>query len=136
MKVKDIMSESPVTVERNDALSIADALVRDRDIRHFPVLEDGKLVGMVSQRDVLHAGLSSVMGYGSKASEAYLETVPIKEVMTEDVVTVSPDDEIAHTAKLMLSRRIGCVPVVQTGELVGIVSEVDLLRCIAEGEPS
>ena len=66
MKVRDLMAKNPYTVERNDVLSLPSELVERKSIRHFPVLEEGRLVGILSQRDLLHAAFSSAMGYGKK----------------------------------------------------------------------
>lgn len=103
--------------------------VRDN---HFPVLDDGELVGVLSQRDLFHATLGSVMKYGEKAEGAYLATVAVKEVMSAPPVTVGPAATIGETARLMVDRKIGCLPVVERGKLVGLVTETDLLRHLAE----
>ena len=133
MKVRDLMAKNPYTVERNDVLSLPSELVERKRIRHFPVLEDGRLVGILSQTDLLHAAFSSAMGYGERASEEYLRTIPVKEVMIEEVVTASGDEDVSAAARRMLEHKIGCLPVVEDGRLIGILSETDLLRLVAEG---
>ncbi|MBI3129057.1 MAG: CBS domain-containing protein [Candidatus Tectomicrobia bacterium] len=131
MKVREVMTSPVETLDRNDTLSLAGDLMKMKRIRHLPVLEDGALVGIVSQRDLFRAGLSTVMGFGAKAQQEFMRTVLVKEVMTENVVTVSPEDEVAEAARLMLEKQIGCLPVVDDGKLAGLVSESDLVRLVA-----
>ena len=131
MKVRDLMSTNVATVGRNDTLTLADDLMTSKRIRHLPVLEEGRLVGIVSQRDLFHAGLSTAMGFGQKAQKDFLVTVPVKEVMVDEVVTIGPDDDAKAAAGKMLDLKIGCLPVVENGKLIGLLSESDLLRVIA-----
>lgn len=135
MRVKDIMAAEVRTLDRNDSLSVADDLMASEHIRHFPVVDKrmkGRLVGIVSQRDLLHAALSSAMGFGAKASKKFLESVPIKEIMTEEVVTTTPAEDIRVAARVMLEKKIGCLPVLDGETLVGILSESDLLQVVAD----
>jgi CBS domain-containing protein len=90
MKVAELMTTDVVTVGRNDELSVADDIMKMKRVRHLPVLEDGRLVGLLSQRDLFLAALSSAMGFGQKASREFLKSVPVKEVMTDELVTVEP----------------------------------------------
>jgi acetoin utilization protein AcuB len=134
MKVRELMTSAVVTVARNDTLSLADDLMRTKNIRHLPVVEDGRLVGILTQRDLLQAELSSALGFGEKARKEFLKSVVVKEVMTDEVLTVDPETDIKEAARTMLDRRVGCLPVVEKGpkdKLVGIVTDRDLLRVIA-----
>jgi CBS domain-containing protein len=128
MQVQEIMSTTVEVTGRNDALSTVEALMATKKLRHVPVLEDGELVGLVSQRDLFRAMMSSTMGYGEKAQKAYLHTVRVKEIMTDPVVTVAPDISVGEAAELMLQKGIGCLPVIDGTALVGIVTKTDLLR--------
>jgi len=74
--------------------------------------------------------MSSTMGYGEKAQQAYLQSVRVKEIMTYPVVTVSPDTSIAAAADMMITIGIGCLPVVDNQQLIGIITKTDLLRCL------
>jgi CBS domain-containing protein len=122
------MSTAVEVTGRNDDLSAVEALMAAKKLRHVPVLEDGELVGLISQRDLFKAMMSSTMGYGEKAQKAYLHTVRVKEIMTDPVVTVASDLSIGEAARLMLQQGIGCLPVVDGTALVGIVTKTDLLR--------
>ena len=111
MKVDELMTTDVSTVGRNDELSVADDIMKMKRVRHLPVLEDGRLVGVLSQRDLLLAALSTAMGFGQKASREFLKTVPVKEVMTDDVISVARSDDVTKAAHLMIDHKIGCLPV-------------------------
>jgi CBS domain-containing protein len=128
MYVKDLMSRDVVTIGRNDDLRMVDDLMAAKHIRHIPVVEDHDVVGVVSQRDLFQASMSSTMGYGQKGQRAFLHTVWVKEIMTYPVITVSPDTPIGDAADLILTKGIGCLPVIGSGTLVGMVTKPDLLR--------
>jgi CBS domain-containing protein len=131
MKVREIMSTDVATVARNDELTIADDIMNMRRIRHLPVVEEGRLVGVLTQRDLFHAALSTALNFGTKAQKEFLKTVAVKEVMTEDIRTIAPSADVKEAARLLVQHKIGCLPVVENGKLVGIVSETDLLKVIA-----
>lgn len=130
MLVKDVMSTEVTVVDRNDDLSQVEDLMVAKKLRHVPVVENGELVAIVSQRDLFKAMMSSTMGYGEKAQKAYLHSVRVKEIMTDPVVTVAPDTGVGEAAALMLNKGIGCLPVLDGTQLVGIVTKTDLLRYV------
>lgn len=128
--VSDIMTRPVVTLGSNDSLQLAkDILGLDR-LRHFPVVDDGVVVGVVSQRDLYKASLGSVLQYGEKAQQAFLQGIAVKEVMSAPPITITPQVAIQEAARLMIERKIGCLPVLDGGRLVGIVSETDMLKLI------
>ena len=130
MQVREIMSKDIEVVDRNDNLRIVEERMATKQLRHLPVLEQGEVVGLVTQRDLFKAAMSSAMGYGEKAQRAYLQSVRVKEIMTYPVVTVSPDTSVAAAAEMMVNTGIGCLPVVDDHQLIGIVTKTDLLRCL------
>ena len=130
MQVAEIMSKDIEVVDRNDNLRSVEERMATKKLRHLPVLEQGEVVGMVTQRDLFKAAMSSTMGYGEKAQQAYLQSVRVKEIMTYPVVTVSPDTSIAAAADMMINKGIGCLPVVDNQQLIGIITKTDLLRCL------
>jgi len=130
MQVKELMSTAVEAVERNDDLSRVEDLMAAKKLRHLPVLENGEVVAVVSQRDLFKAMMSSTMGYGEKAQKAYLHSVRVKEIMAYPVVTVTPDTSVDEAADLMLQKGIGCLPVLDGSQLVGIVTKTDLLRYV------
>jgi len=134
LKVRDVMSRDVHTVKRNDELAIADALMKQARVRHLPVLdEDGEVCAVVSQRDLFRGALLRALGYGARAEELMLKQVPVKDAMSSEIHTTTPDTPVADAARVMIERRIGCLPVVENGRLVGIVTETDFVRLVAEG---
>jgi CBS domain-containing protein len=97
----------------------------------MPVLSDGKLVGILSQRDLFRAGISTVLRLRPSAEREWLAKIPVREVMTSPVITARPDMSVREAVQLMLDHKIGCLPVVEKGELVGLLSETDCLRYLA-----
>jgi CBS domain-containing protein len=128
MQVKDIMSTGVEVVGRNDDLEKVQGLMATKTLRHVPVVENGALVALVSQRDLFKAMMSSAVGYGEKAQHAYLRSVLVKEIMNYPVVTVAPDTALGEAAALMVQKGVGCLPVVDGSTLVGVVTKTDLLR--------
>lgn len=127
--VKDLMKKDVTTLGRNDSLDMAEGLMVLGRIRHVPVLDDdGKVVGIVSSRDLFRSALAFALGYGEKGRSSLLKTVKVKEVMREPVFTIGPDATVAQAALVMVEQKVGCLPVVGDGRMVGIVTQTDLLR--------
>lgn len=134
LQVRDVMSREVHTVKRNDELGIADALMKQERVRHLPVLDgDGEVCAVVSQRDLFRGALLRALGFGSRAEESMLKQVAVKEAMSSEIQTTAPDTPVADAARLMIERKIGCLPVIENGKLVGIVTETDFVRLVAEG---
>ena len=132
--VSDIMTPEVTTLGRNDSLQVMRDIMTLGRVRHFPVVDDGKVVGVVSQRDLYKASLGSVMKYGEKAQRAFLEGIAVKEVMCEPVITIAPHASVKEAARIMMEKKIGCLPVLEGPKLVGIVTESDMLKLVAEME--
>ena len=136
MSVRDLMSHEVTSVRRNDRLSLVDDVMRLGRIRHLPVVEDDdetKLVGLVSLRDVFRGSLARALGYGTRAQQKLLDMLFVKEVMTTELITTSPDTPLAEAARLMAHHKLGCLPVVEEGRLVGILTEGDFVSLAAKG---
>jgi len=132
--VADVMSRDIKTLGRNDKLSIADDVMKQDRIRHMPVLDsNGKLCGIMSQRDLFRGILLRSLGYGSRLEEKLLDSHPVKEAMVEDPITTSPDTPVKDAARTMIEHKVGCLPVVEDGNLVGIITEGDFVKLIAGG---
>ena len=132
LRVGDVMSREPRTLGRNDRLRVANDLMRTVRCRHLPVLDEhGRLAGIVSQRDLFQSALLRALGYGSRARDQVLSSVVVKEVMTEPVITSTPEATLADAARIMSDRKIGCLPVVEQRALVGILTEGDFVRIAA-----
>ena len=134
LQVRDVMSREVHTVKRNDELGIADTLMKQERVRHLPVLDgDGEVCAVVSQRDLFRGALLRALGFGSRAEELMLKQVAVKEAMSSEIQTTAPDTPVADAARLMIERKIGCLPVIENGKLVGIVTETDFVRLVSEG---
>jgi len=127
MKVRDIMVKEVATLDINDELSLANDIMRLGRIRHLPVVDGGRLVGIVSERDLFRSSLAQALGYGTKTTREIMKTLSIKDVMVPEVVTIAPDAEACEAVQLMLDKKIGCVPVVDNHRLVGLITETDIL---------
>src|SRR5215471_3547253 len=128
IRVHELMRRELMTLDEDEHLSMASDLMNLGRIRHIPILSEGRLVGIVTQRDLLHAAVSSVLGLRRAAEREWLAKVRVAEVMTKDVVTARSDWTIRQAVEVMLERRIGCLPVVDGDHLVGLLSETDCLR--------
>jgi CBS domain-containing membrane protein len=135
LKVRDVMTSDPTTLKRNDKLTLADDIMRLGRVRHLPVLDDDNqtLVGLVTQRDLFRDALAQALGYGRHAQRKILDTLSVKDVMTTDVVTTGPNTALVEAARILTKRKIGCLPVVEHGRLIGILTEGDFVALVARG---
>lgn len=134
MQVDDLMTSNVFALRPEDDLGALQDLMRSHDIRHVPVVdEDGDLVGLVSHRDLLRSALieQPVPAY---LERALLERLKVRDVMVRDVESVAPDDDLRDAAQLMFENKYGCLPVVAGKRLVGILTEADFVRLMAQGE--
>lgn len=137
MLVEDVMQTRVVTITPKTPLAAATELMRERGIRHLPVVEDARLVGIVSDRDLKRAMVPTA----SPERHAYLlDGVAVEEVMTRNVLTVGRTFPIEEAARLMVAEKVSALPVTEAGTLVGIVTETDVLEVLVKamgaGEPS
>jgi len=131
MFVRDLMQTEVVTLEVGDPLDLADDIMRLGRIRHMPVTAHDQLVGILSQRDLFRAAISSALQLRPAAEREWLAKIHVREVMTTKVFTVGPDEPVHKAVTLMIEKRVGCLPVVQNSKLVGLLSESDCLRFLA-----
>lgn len=139
MKVKDLMQTDIVTLQTNDTLDIAEDIMSLGRLRHLPVIQVGnRLVGMVSQRDLLRASLSSALNVSAYKRQQWLEKIAVRDVMSKGVVSVEADADIKDALDVLLGEKFGCLPVVEAKKLVGVLTETDLLeylqRLLQEGK--
>ncbi len=125
LSVDEIMTREPYTLGPDDSLADARKLMAEHHIRHVPVLSgDGTLVGLVSQRDVLAAEDSTVLNDPGGAGERY---VALSAIMTSPVRTVDEQASLRGTALHLQQQKLGCLPVLRDGRLVGIVTDADFV---------
>ena len=138
--VSEVMRAEVATLGPSETLDLSQDIMHLGRVRHVPVVEnDGRLVGMVSHRDLLEASLSKAIDFDGPSRRAFLRSVEVREVMAQQVVTVAPETPLEDAARLLVERQIGCLPVVgSTGTLLGLLTETDLLSVAfleAEGGP-
>lgn len=126
--VREIMMGSPVTLTPEATLDLANDVISLGRIRHIPVVDGGKLVGLISERDLIGAAANRIFNLKQKSRSALLKNELVKNIMKKNVVTVKPDTPIKDAARLMADKKIGCVPVMSEGALVGLVTTTNILR--------
>jgi CBS domain-containing protein len=137
MQVKDLMSRQVLTIGTADSCLEAVGRMHRARVRHLPVVNrDGLLVGVVTDRDLRHHLFSPRVfkELGETAVEVLLKAVPVAEIMSTAVISVTPQEELVDAARLMLEEKVGSLPVVDGGRVVGILTETDLLRQICRAD--
>ena len=132
MKIRDLMTEKPITVDLNTPVLEARQIMLGKRIRHLLVTDGPKLAGMVTDRDIRLNLPSPATSLSVWEINYLLARLTVESVMTKALVTVSPGGDPRDAAVLMLDHRIGALPVVDNSELVGIITETDLLRAFVK----
>lgn len=130
-RVRDIMQTKLVTISTSERMSTVEDIMTLGHVRHMPVVQGGRLVGVVSERDLLRASLSNLSTHRDAERRAFLHVVEIARVMSTPPVVVEPSATIDEAALIMAERKIGCLPVLDRGRLVGMITETDVLRWVA-----
>jgi len=130
LKVRDIMSSDLVTLKEDDDLGLAENVMRFGRIRHLPVVKNGKLVGLVTHRDILSAQVSSLADLSVEDINELKLSIPASEIMKKDVETVSPEDPVLKAARILKRNKYGCLPVVNDRKLIGIITEADFIDLV------
>ena len=131
--VREWMTTNVISVKREDPLPDVHRLMTDEKIRRAPVMDKGKLVGMVTLGDVLKAEPSAATTLSVWELNYVLYKLKIEKVMTPKPITISPDAFIGEAAQIMLQKKIGGLPVVETnGSVVGVITVSDIFRMVVE----
>ena len=128
LRVRDCMSIDPATVAPNDSLQMVIELLRRRDIRSVPVVDNGRLVGIVTDRDIRQVAPAYPLFRDEDEIRRYNENLTVTAAMTADPMTLAPDAPLVEAAKVLETYRISSLPVVDGQSVVGMVSVMDLLR--------
>ena len=128
VKAIQAMTRNVICVREADTLKIVFDLIAEWDIRHFPVTDDGRVVGIITDRDILP--------YSLESGSAVFWGRTVADTMSRKVITSSPDDPISLIAGLMISNKIDCVPIIEPSDkkLVGLVTSTDLVDLLRERE--
>lgn len=132
MPVSALMHTQLITAKPNMSLADVQRRMRDSHIRHVPVVSKNRLVGLITDRDVRDASpsLATTLTKGEIAYQ--MATTPVKHCMTKDVVWIRPDLDMVQATRLLLQRHFGCLPIMDQGVLVGMITELDCLRAFLD----
>lgn len=137
MLVRELMSRHVTTIAPSTSCLDAVTRMHRMRIRHLPVVsQEGVLVGVVTDRDLRRHLFSPdvFMEVGAKSVDALLQGVPVAQIMSTPVITVGASDDVADAVRVMLEKRTDSLPVVQTGRVVGILTDTDILRHIVRAD--
>jgi acetoin utilization protein AcuB len=127
------MSTRPVTIQADRSITEALKVMRQHGVRRLPVMDaEGKMVGIVSEKDLLYASPSPATSLSIYEMHYMLTQLKVTELMTADVVTVTPDTPLEEAARIMADNKIGGLPVIQDNKLVGIITETDIFKVFLE----
>ncbi len=133
MLVYERMSRHPMTVKPDAAVDATLKRMKEEKVRRFPVIDDhGNLVGIVSDKDLLYAAPSPATSLSIYELHYLYSRITVDQVMTRDVITVEEDEPIEEAARIMVDNKIGGLPVMREGKLVGIITETDIFKTFME----
>jgi acetoin utilization protein AcuB len=130
MRIKDMMTKNPIAVDSETLVLDAQRIMRESNIRRLPIVDKGKLVGIVTKHDLLEASPSPATSLSVFELNYLLSKMKVKEIMRKNPVTVTPDTPFEEALRLGQEKKIGAFPVVDNGKLVGITTESDIIRFI------
>jgi acetoin utilization protein AcuB len=134
IKVSDWMSKQVLSVEAFDSIATARRVMAKHRINQLPVLDGDKLIGIVTDRDIRDAYPTSMMIHRVKEIDRFADSYTVEAVMTFNVITVQPETPLAHAVTLLRRHRVGSLPVVRKGQLVGIITRSDILDFVSSGQ--
>lgn len=133
MLVGERMTRNPVTILETASIDEGIHLMRERKVRRLPVLDaEGNMVGIVSDKDLLHAAPSPATSLSVYELHYLLAKLSVKQVMAHPVITVTADTPLEEAARIMADKKIGGLPVVEDGKLTGIITETDIFKILVE----
>lgn len=132
MFVSDWMTKKVIILYPNDYLSDAISMMKEHEIKHLPILKNDKLKGILSDRDIKEYSPSKATTLDIYELHYLLAKTKVKDVMKTKIVTTTPDAPVEEAAMIMLDHNIGCLPVLEQGNLVGIISDKDIFRALVD----
>lgn len=128
MRIRDMMTKNPITVDSETLVMDAQKIMKENNIRRLPVVEKGKLLGIITKHDLLEASPSPATSLSVHELNYLLSRMKVKEIMKKNPVTLTPDTPFEEALKIGQEKKIGSFPVVENGKLVGIATESDIVR--------
>ena len=128
MRIRDMMTKNPITVDSETLVIDAQKIMKENNIRRLPVVDKGKLLGIITKHDLLEASPSPATSLSVHELNYLLSKMKVKEIMKKNPVTLTPDTPFEEALKIGQDKRIGSFPVVENGKLVGIATESDIVR--------
>ena len=128
MRIRDMMTKNPMTIDSQTLVLDAQKIMRENNIRRLPVVEKGKLVGIITHHDILEAAPSPATSLSVHELNYLLSKMKVKEIMKKNPVTLTPDTPFEEALRIGQEKKIGSFPVVENGKLVGIATESDIVR--------
>jgi len=133
LTTRDLMTEDLIALRDDDSLLAAKQTMEDARIRHLPIVDEaGAFVGLLTHRDLLAASVSRLADIDAQTQEDIYAGIPVSEVMRADVAMASPELPLRQAAEVLLTQKYGCLPVVECGKLVGILTASDFIRLSLE----
>ena len=129
-RVADIMTRRPVTIGRSNSIRTAIDLMREGEFHHLPVVDKGRLIGIVTESDLRRAANSPVAVRERWYDHFILDHIQVAACMTPKPITATPNTPIVEAARALRDKKIGCMPVVEGDNLIGMVTSTDLLNCL------
>ncbi len=130
MRVRDLMTKNPITVDSETLVLDAQKIMSENNIRRLPVVDKGKLVGIVTMHDILMASPSPATSLSVYELNYLLAKMKVKEIMKKNPITVTPDTTFEEALRIGQEKKVGSFPVMENGKLVGITTESDLVRFV------
>jgi len=130
MKIKDVMTRNPITADSETLVLDAQRIMKENNIRRLPIVDKGKLVGIITKHDLLEASPSPATSLSVFELNYLLSKMKVKEIMKKNPLTLTPDTPFEEALRLGQEKKIGSFPVVENGKLVGIATESDIIRFV------
>jgi len=128
MRIRDMMTKNPVTVDSETLVMDARKIMKENNVRRLPVVDKGKLMGIITKHDILEASPSPATSLSVHELNYLLSKMKVKEIMKKNTVTLTPDTPFEEALKIGQEKKIGSFPVLENGKLVGIATESDIVR--------
>ena len=132
MLVRDCMSKKIITINEDTPIMQALRIMKDNNIRRLPVIKNSDIIGMVTDKDLKEATPSKATSLDVHEIYSLLSEIKVKDIMSKDLYTIGPDESVEKAAMLMLKRKISGLPVLEKGNLIGIITQTDIFKALVD----